>query len=361
MRRNIGSNVGGLISPSSKDFAAKGPTIIRNAGFHPPCYYEWTEKPKALRSMKHWAVAAGNEDNPSAWVYPQAIDLCGEGFLQLVRWSYLEPTVGVYNFTATINALNWLYTTRPTKKLMIRLKDKSYLSSNGAADFLTDTSKSLPDHFNGQAYTVYQGGSPAGWGPKIWEQAVRDKFFALIDAIAANLGSHPSFAGICVDESTLSMSYPYPGDYNLDKNNQYRREILLYAKEKLPNKIIMQPINYFDGNDGSGANFSASVDTFTSWCLSNGIEISLVDTCPTTESFRTSMAPVLVTNKAVNALVDAGRVYPLTDMSAPNELANVTSNFTDVRDWLLKYENISNVFWPIANSNTFSALQTVLA
>ena len=361
MRRSDGVDTGSVINLAVPNYAAKTPCTVVVTSWHPPAYFEWDAVPKTLRSMRHWAVSAGAGDTPSAWVYPSAIDLCGAGFMQQVRWKDLEPTLGVYDFTAITNALNWLQANKPSTKMFIRLLDKSYLSSNSATDFSTDTQVRLPAYFAGHVYHVYQGSTASGFGPMVWETWVKDRFIALVTAMATAFGAHPSFAGICFDESTLSMVFPPPAEFSVVDNLSNRKAILSAAVSLFQGKTIMQPINYFDGGDGGSTQFSTSIDDFTTWCMSNGVQISLVDTVPTKNSFMYPMSSVLRTHAPAFAIVDAGRVYPRTDMSAGVEQTNVTGNFTDIKNWLLVYENITDVFWPIANNNTFAALQTVLA
>ncbi|OAM52923.1 hypothetical protein A7981_05675 [Methylovorus sp. MM2] len=317
--------------------------------------------PKALRSVEHWACSAGYGDSPGAWIYPEALDLCGGGFVQQMQWKMVEPTQGSYNFSTVLSALNWMATNRPGLKVMLRLRDKSY--SRTSSVFLDDTLRNLPDYFATLGYyDVYQSTVATGFGAKLWLPEVKDRYLALLEAMTASFGSHSAFGGIIFDECTLSMSYPAPAGFDPSITLANRKEVLLRAKALFQSKVI-QPVNFLDTGDYSPTSFSAAEGNFVDWLGDSNINVSLVDTCPTTPSFSYSMHTALRKGLGfpVDAIIDAGRVYPRTDMSAGAELANVTENFRDITKWLKRYENIRRVFWPISTQNTLTALTAVLS
>lgn len=359
MKRRAALKSGGGVSPTTPDFAASGRTHVVDYGWHPASYL--TFERTSAKVIKHYAVSSGTEDSPSAWVYPQALDVCAGGFVQLVRWSYMEPTLGVYNFTAVQAALDWLAVNKPGTKMYVRILDKSYISSNAGTDFSTDTGKRMPSYMAGHVHVVYQSGVPSGFGPKLWDDYTRDRVLALVQAMAQSFGAHSALGGIIFDESTHSMNYPLDVDYDATKSVTNRKAILELARAVFPSTCaVLQPMNYFEGIDSSSWTYGTAFAEFTAWCVASGIRVALVDTCPTTPSFVYAMSQALSSGATVCAIVDAGRVYPRTDMSAGVELANTTANFNDIKAWYTNYEDVDIVMWPIASTNTLTALQAVL-
>lgn len=166
-----------------------------------------------------------NKDLSNAY-YSVGLDDEFEGVIWPFRWSNLEPSQGVYNFTNLDKSLN--YAASRGKKLIPRLYIKSYNDANevptdpiAPAYVLTDNAtyggqSGQGGLLKGYAYT---SGTPVwvGWTVNIMTPAVLGRVQALISAVASRVMAHPAGEGFCFDEFVLGVYHDvWPAGVSLD-------------------------------------------------------------------------------------------------------------------------------------------------
>lgn len=168
-------------------------------------------------------------------------------------WSDLEPSEGVYDFSAIFAHLNEFRTWSPQPKLVIQIKER---------DFHTTTPKSMP------AYVVEDGGylirddDKRRVIPAAWRDAYKIPFKNLITAMSSainpetglTLNEDPLLEGIILSETALGMGGKLRADDLNTPDNPAESvyvngllETILHAKSLFPNTIIFQNANWLQG------------------------------------------------------------------------------------------------------------------
>jgi hypothetical protein len=123
-----------------------------------------------------------------------------------VRWYDLETSKGVYDFSSLDQYLRRLKAQPTVKRLVVRVVDRKFgTSSSGGI---------VPSYL---LTATYNGGlvrTSTGYAPRLWEPAVMDRLIALHQAIGRRYDDDPYFEGLATEETTLSLSEPFPAGYS---------------------------------------------------------------------------------------------------------------------------------------------------
>jgi hypothetical protein len=123
-----------------------------------------------------------------------------------IRWSDVEVSRGVYDFS-TIDAYLQRVKAQPTtKRLVVRIIDRSFNTSspNGILP-----SYMLTPEFNGGVVRT-----KTGYAARLWESAVMDRLIALYKRIGWRYDNDMHLEGVATEETTLSLAQPFPAGYS---------------------------------------------------------------------------------------------------------------------------------------------------
>jgi hypothetical protein len=123
-----------------------------------------------------------------------------------IRWYDLETAKGVYDFSSLDKYLQRLKAQPTVKRLVVRVVDRNFETNSSAGI--------VPNYLlNG----TYNGGlvrTSTGYAPRLWEPAVMDRLIALYQAIGRRYDDDLYFEGMATEETTLSLSQPFPSGYS---------------------------------------------------------------------------------------------------------------------------------------------------
>lgn len=264
---------------------------LRRAG-----HEHWIKYPysSALNALTHVDIASYLEDPRIG------------GIVYLPRWRLLETSLGVYDFTKVIAALDRCQALG--KRMVIRVVCKVY-SGNitdpvGAIPLAANLA--IPDYipadagtyggsaFRGGIYPVYIGGTGVGWGAQFETAAVMARWKALVTAAGFAFGSHPAFAGWTgPDESTRSAwnGSSLPAGVSFATVSAANREIYQHDAATFGASKCWPCINYVDSTETISTANDAAIAEQT-WAAQQGYNIAFSDTYPVPETATTFMQPV---------------------------------------------------------------------
>lgn len=123
-----------------------------------------------------------------------------------MRWYDLETSKGVYDF-ADIDAYLAKLEAQPTRKqLVVRVIDRKFQTNS--------SSGIVPNYLLSSAYHGGVVRSSTGYVARLWEPAVMNRLIALHSAIGRRYDGDVRFEGLATEETTLSLSTPYPAGYS---------------------------------------------------------------------------------------------------------------------------------------------------
>ena len=133
-----------------------------------------------------------------------------------VRWADLESSKGVYDFS-DLDAYLAKVKSRPTRKqLVVRVIDRGFNTSR--------SSGIVPSYLMSSAYNGGVVRTRTGYAARLWEPAVMTRLIALQTAIGHRYDDEPRFEGLATEETTLSLSQPFPAGYShAALTEQYKR------------------------------------------------------------------------------------------------------------------------------------------
>jgi hypothetical protein len=123
-----------------------------------------------------------------------------------IRWSDLETSKGVYDFSSIDTYLARL-TAQPTRKqLVVRVIDRKFNT--------TSRSGIVPDYLLASSYGGGLVRTKTGYAARLWQGAVMDRLIALHQAIGRRYDDDGRFEGVATEETTLSLAEPFPSGYS---------------------------------------------------------------------------------------------------------------------------------------------------
>ncbi len=169
-------------------------------------------------------------------------DVGVKGFMVRLWWYDLEPTFDHYDFSIVDTYLATLRQMTPPKRLVVRIMDRAFKTSNGAGI--------VPDYLREDP--VYNGGlavSRSGFVARLWEAPVMTRLVKLYQALAERYDSDPLFEGAFTEETTLSFdAEDYPEGYTNEVLEQQYVRFIKTVKPSMPTSNLFLNANWLPGS-----------------------------------------------------------------------------------------------------------------
>jgi hypothetical protein len=197
-----------------------------------------------------------------------------KGVQVLYRWKSLEPREGAYDFSQIEKDLQYL--DREHKKLFIQLQDRSFTPKPaGIPPYLLTN----PTYRGGAAPQYDDTGKViGGWVAEQWVPAVRDRFQALITALAKRFDG--KVAGINLPESSVAVDPAREharSGYTCDGLVNSAMDNLRFARAAFRRSSVVQYVNFWCGSDEASRQYMSR--TFET-AEKNGIGLGGPDVLP---------------------------------------------------------------------------------
>lgn len=160
-------------------------------------------------------------------------------------WWQLEPTKGVYDFSAIRHDLKILQS--KGKKLFVQLQDSSfYLKEKVVPPYL------LHADYDGGVCPQFDndGKVQEGWVAKRWNRAVQVRFHLLLAKLGKEFDG--KIEGINLPETSIGVEQkgkPLPNGYSHERYFEAVLENMAALKKAFPNSTAMQYANFMPGED----------------------------------------------------------------------------------------------------------------
>jgi hypothetical protein len=170
------------------------------------------------------------------------------------RWKLLEPREGEYNFARIESDL--ATTIALGKQLWIQLQDRFFLPD---ARYLPDYILSEPQYEGGLLAQHTMGGAEGapqgnGWVAKQWNPALRERFQALIAALAEHFDGR--IAGVNLEETAIDLGDD-KSSFDCDAYFAAELENARFARSAFSQSMVVQYINFWPCQWGDGRGYFA--------------------------------------------------------------------------------------------------------
>ncbi len=156
-------------------------------------------------------------------------------------WKELEPKEGVYNFSSIDKHLAEL--TKRNKRLVILLELKEMGTD--------ETSMPIPAYartaaYEGGAYSFsnYEKDVLRGYGTKLWNTKIHDRWVALVHALGKRYNSHPNFEAIGFTETSMGVPKEILSQEQIEIFYKNLLNINREMRIHFPNTVTYQFVNY---------------------------------------------------------------------------------------------------------------------
>jgi hypothetical protein len=209
------------------------------------------------------------------------------GAVRRYYWAQLEPSAGVYDFSAIESDLKYLKSMPTPKRLVIQLYDREY-RANTPVGFIPNYI--LEDaRYGGKEGWYLNNGSrwygvaPAksGYIARNWDPAVMDRWIALFRAVAARFDNEPYLEAVSGQETTPGLKGNLPPDYSREK---LANEVKRWVSEVVP---AFPRTNVLIYTNDLGGQVAGLIDH----CFKNRCAVGGLDTMPTHDYSLTSSGP----------------------------------------------------------------------
>ena len=274
-------------------------------------------------------IMFGTNDTPSqvlANMDEIARDTAIKGVQVRIRWSSIEKSKGVYDFTSIDAYLRKLKSLPVPKRLVVRIIDRRFNT--------TSTSGIVPDYLMKES--IYRGGlarTKTGYAARLWEQPVMDRLIALYRAIGTRYDADPFFEGIATEETTLALDRAnWPAGYShAALTTQYKR-LVTGARAAMPR---------------------SNVFLYTNWMGADSLASDLIQslTDPSAAAGGSNIIPNSPTQGQRVWTGELGAdfrgVLPLSSSVETGELGGNLGNFTpkQINDYAYKTLRVNHLFW----------------
>lgn len=193
------------------------------------------------QAVENFLFIGGDGESLDSY-YPQIVESQISGVQIVYTWKDLEPLKGKYDF-ALIES-NLTYLNRCHKKLFIQLQDR----------FFSPEAKNIPLYL--QKYPQYSGGLTSqidnpgykrapvsGWVTNQWNPAVRKRYQALLQALAAKFDG--KVYGINLPETAVDINTRKNNGFSCDKYFFATLENMQYAARVFKHSYVVQYVNFF--------------------------------------------------------------------------------------------------------------------
>jgi hypothetical protein len=206
---------------------------------------------------KKWHVGHGVKDGAERSISASELSVASGyskfGFVECnIMWGQVEPTIGNYDFSMVTTNLNALKAIG--KRMVLVVAWKRFGSTSPANMIPADM---INNAAYGNGYTA--NATTVGATANIWLSAVSDKYIAMLQALAAQFDSDPSFEMFRVSESAPSLSQPLPSSYTRPLLADQLKRIYLAGAIAFKNTIFCANINSLAGEVANLIEYAYSV------------------------------------------------------------------------------------------------------
>ena len=212
-------------------------------------------------------LSAGAGDESAAAAFGKIAGQSGFiGGKRIYAWRGLEPARGDYDFSRIEEDLEYLKSIG--KRLWIQI---GYTQFNGAAlphmpEYMWNNASfgCGPENYG----TYKRQAQDGGWIPCYWNDNVKARYVALVDALGARFNDEPYFEGISIGETAMDpAAAALHAGYSIVAIQDAFKDRSRAMKKAFPDKVVMQMVNFaaFD------------LEEFSAWLAGNGIAIGSPD------------------------------------------------------------------------------------
>jgi hypothetical protein len=267
------------------------------------------------------------------------------GVVRRYYWAQLEPSEGVYDFSAIESDLEYLKAMPKPKRLVIQLFDREYHHPTPVGfipNYILDNPR-----FGGKEGWYAENGSrwygvapaKAGFIARNWDPVVMDRWIALNRAVAARFDNEPYLEAVSGQETTPGLARKLPPDYSVEKlAGQWKR----YISEVVP---AFPQTNVLIYANSLGNQVSNVIDH----CYRQRCAIGGLDTMPTQDYSPTSVGPTegqRVIMGADGGTRYAGKMPVMFIVSSPSLVGKEGPNTPDaIYKYAMERLGVTHLFW----------------
>ncbi|MBL8497529.1 glycoside hydrolase [Nitrosomonas sp. JL21] len=156
-------------------------------------------------------------------------------------WKELEPKEGIYNFAPIDKHLAEL--AKRNKRLVVLLELKEMGTDEAGSPVPAYAKTSL---YEGGTYSFgnYGKGVPLGYGTKLWNNRIHDRWVALVQALGKRYNSHPHFEAIGFTETSMGDPMEILSQEQIESYYKNLLSINREMRAHFPNTVAYQFVNY---------------------------------------------------------------------------------------------------------------------
>ena len=249
------------------------------------------------------------------------------GIQKRYKWSSLETSLGVYDFSEIKSDLDLL--AEQGKFLVVFIVDKSFIDSNPLPLYLQEK-YSIP-----LSKTSKSG---AGFISKRWDPYVISRFKALFEQLGKAFDHHPAFEGVAMQESSLGLDKSTLGvhSYTPEKYRDALIQILTGAAQSFSSSQVFWYMNYLSENNKYISEVAEAVAQV-------GVSMGGPDVLPENKSLNRVAYPYYEQFKDKMTLFGSMQNDSFAELRAgrANEYWSMTDMFQFARDKL----HVKYIFW----------------
>ena len=156
-------------------------------------------------------------------------------------WKELEPKEGVYNFSAIDKHLAELAKRNKRLVILLELKDMGTDEESSPVPAFART----PLYEGGTyAFANYGKDVPLGYGTKLWNTQIHDRWVALVQALGKRYNSHPHFEAIGFTETSMGDPMEILPQEQIESYYKNLLSINREMRAHFPNTVTYQFVNY---------------------------------------------------------------------------------------------------------------------
>ena len=162
-----------------------------------------------------------------------------QGAQIMYPWRHMEPSRGVYDFSAIREDMDYL--AGYGKTLFVQLQDASFFMVNiPVPDYLR-----APEFDGGIIEQRTDSGKTEGWVAKRWNSAVRERFARLIEALGEDFDGR--IAGLNLQESAIGVTREYDASFTPEAYLEGLKENMTAAARAFSRSPTLQYANFMPG------------------------------------------------------------------------------------------------------------------
>lgn len=207
----------------------KAQTLGDGVKWHPGHYYTILDHGKN-KSWYMWQVYNELKSTPAL-----------QGLQVRYSWKELEPKEGVYNFAPIDKHLAEL--AKRNKRLIILLELKEFGTDEASSPVPAYARTSI---YEGGAYAFanYEKGVTVGYGTKLWNDRIQDRWVALVRALGKRYNLHPHFEAIGFTETSMGDPKEILSQEQIESYYKSLLSINQEMRTHFPNTVTYQFVNY---------------------------------------------------------------------------------------------------------------------